>query len=120
MEERIRQLRKALGLNQREFGARIGVKQTSVAGYESGARTPLEAVISAMVREFRVSEEWLRTGAGEMFPPVDPEEELARFLGQVTFGGESFQRRLLTALARLDEDGWRALERLARSLAEAP
>lgn len=41
MKERIKLLRKYLGLNQTEFGARIGVKQTSVAGYETGARIPL-------------------------------------------------------------------------------
>lgn len=37
MNERIKLLRKALELNQTDFGARIGVKQGTVAAYESGA-----------------------------------------------------------------------------------
>lgn len=85
MNERIKQLRKHLGLNQTEFGARIGVKQTTIAGYERGASTPLDAVVSAICREFNVSERWLRDGEGEMFLPQDDADELmmlaGRFLG---------------------------------------
>lgn len=85
MNERIKQLRKHLGLNQTEFGARIGVKQTTIAGYERGASTPLDAVVSAICREFNISERWLREGEGEMFLPQDDADELmalaGRFLG---------------------------------------
>lgn len=85
MNERIKQLRKHLGLNQTEFGARIGVKQTTIAGYERGASTPLDAVVSAICREFNVSERWLREGEGEMFLPQDDADEImalaGRFLG---------------------------------------
>lgn len=66
MNERIKELRKALQLNQTEFGSRIGVKQTTVAGYENGTRVPLDAVISSICREFDVNEDWLRNGEGEM------------------------------------------------------
>ena len=45
MNERIKLLRKALELNQTDFGARIGVKQGTVAAYESGARVPLDSVV---------------------------------------------------------------------------
>lgn len=67
MKNRIRHLRKELDMNQTEFGERIGIKQGSVAGYESGARTPIDAVITSICREFNVNEEWLRDGTGEMF-----------------------------------------------------
>ena len=67
MKDRIRQLRKELGMNQTDFGERIGVKQGSIAGYESGARTPLHAVVASICREFNVNEEWLRNGTGKMF-----------------------------------------------------
>lgn len=67
MKDRIRQIRKELGLNQTDFGERIGVKQGSIAGYESGARTPIDAVVTSICREFNVNENWLRNGTGEMF-----------------------------------------------------
>lgn len=64
LNERIKQLRKDLKLTQTEFGNRLGIKQTTVAGYETGGRVPIDAVISLICREFNVNEEWLRTGAG--------------------------------------------------------
>lgn len=78
MKDRIRQLRKELGLNQTEFGERIGVKQGSVAGYESGARTPIDAVITSICREFNVSENWLRNGTGEMFLKIKENSIIAK------------------------------------------
>lgn len=65
MNERIKLLRKALELNQTDFGARIGVKQGTVAAYESGARVPLDSVVVSICREFGVSESWLRSGEGD-------------------------------------------------------
>ena len=67
MKDRIRQLRKELGLNQTDFGERIGVKQTTIAGYETGAKNPMESVVVSICREFNVNEKWLRNGTGEMF-----------------------------------------------------
>lgn len=67
MHERIKKLRKTLDLTQKEFGERIGVKPNTIATYEIGRNAPIDAVISLICREFGVSEEWLRTGEGEMF-----------------------------------------------------
>ena len=67
--ERIKELRKALSLTQTAFGERIGLKQNSVALLEAGRATS-DQPIFAICREFRVNEEWLRTGAGEMFVPT--------------------------------------------------
>ena len=75
MNERIKNLRKTLGLNQTEFGKRFGAKQTTIAGYENGARTPTDIVINSICAAFNVNEEWLRTGEGEMFIEI-PEEDL--------------------------------------------
>ena len=71
MNQRLRELRKALNLNQTEFGNRIGVKQSTITGYETGNRIPLDSVIISICREFNVNENWLRSGDGEMFLPVE-------------------------------------------------
>lgn len=67
--DRIKQLRKALGLTQAKFGEIIGLKQNSVALIEAGRETS-DQTIFAICREFRVNEAWLRTGEGEMFVPT--------------------------------------------------
>ena len=68
--ERIKQLRKALGMTQAKFGERVGIKQPSLAAIESGENTPSDQTVAFICREFRVNEEWLRTGAGDMFVPT--------------------------------------------------
>ena len=83
MKDRIRLLRKELGLNQTDFGERIGVKQAAIAGYESGIRTPLDAVVTSICREFCVNEDWLRNGTGEMFKEKLPEDEVASYVEEL-------------------------------------
>lgn len=75
---RIRKLRKALDLTQREFGERIGMKANTIATYEMGRATPSDPAVNNICKEFHVSEAWLRTGEGEMFlpPPRDMIDEL--------------------------------------------
>lgn len=68
--ERIKELRKALRMTQTAFADRIGIRQNSVALLEMGRNTPSDQTVAFICREFRVNEEWLRTGAGEMFVPT--------------------------------------------------
>ena len=70
MNERIKEVRKALHLTQAAFAGRVGVKQQTIAMLEAGNSNPSEQLINGICREFRVSEDWLRTGEGEMFIPT--------------------------------------------------
>lgn len=118
MKDRIRQLRKDLGLNQTDFGDKIGVKQGSIAAYENGLRTPIDAVITSICREFGVNEEWLRNGTGEMYVKLSKDQELAAFVAQVYREDEnSFKRRLLSVLSSLSEDEWGLLADIAEKIA---
>ena len=117
MKERIKQLRKALNLNQTDFGARIGIAQTSVANYETGRRDPSEAVIHSICREFNVDETWLRTGEGDMFRSTSREEQIAAFLADALSGTDpNFLRRLLSVLSRLSAEEWAWLEAKDREI----
>ena len=73
--ERVRKIRRQMDLTQQDFGKRIGIKSNSVSLIESGSRNASDQVILAICREFKVNEEWLRTGNGEMFNPT-PDSEL--------------------------------------------
>ena len=78
MNERIRQIRKDTGLNQTDFGKRLGLKQTTIAGYETGAKNPTDATITYISREFKVSEQWLRTGEGEPYIQLEVNDTISR------------------------------------------
>lgn len=117
MNERIKLLRKALELNQTDFGARIGVKQGTVSAYESGARVPLDSVIVSICREFGVSESWLRSGDGEMFLQLSREEEITKFCMSIIRDPDSeFQRQFVSVLARLEPPQWQLLSDMADKL----
>lgn len=75
MNERIKQIRRDLGLTQTEFAERIGLKQNSIALIESGKRNISDQAVLSICREYGVNEEWLRTGTGEKMMP-DASDEL--------------------------------------------
>ncbi|MEM0326824.1 MAG: XRE family transcriptional regulator [Desulfurococcaceae archaeon] len=64
--DRIRKLRRILGLTQKEFSEKIGISRSRVAEIEAGEPTK-ESVLIAISRTFGVSLEWLKYGTGEMF-----------------------------------------------------
>lgn len=119
MKDRIKKIRKESGLTQVDFGERIGVKGNTITNYENGLRTPTDAVILSICREFDVNEEWLRNGTGEMLVQKSKDEQISEMLGEIQKSGEdAFKHRLVSALANLDEDGWNSLEKLIDSIAK--
>lgn len=117
MNDRIKELRKALGLTQQDFADRLGVKRNTIAQYEIGRNAPIDAVITSICREFNVSEIWLREGVGEMFVQRSRNEELAAFFGDV-LAADDFRARLLSVMARLSTEEWELLASMAEKLAE--
>ena len=118
MKERIKEVRKALKLNQTEFGARLGIKQTTVAGYETGAKNPMDSVILSICREYNVNEDWLRTGEGEMFVQKSRMDTIAEFAADLFNTDMKFKRDLIETLAKLDESSWVELEKIAKVFIE--
>lgn len=117
LKERIRTLRKELGLNQSDFGNKIGVKQGTVAGYESGARTPLDTVIASICREFNVNENWLRTGEGEMFEQMTEQQKILKYTALLLNDKDSVVanaiQTLIVTYEQLDDTSKATLEKIA-------
>ena len=119
LHERLKKLRKALDLTQQEFADRIGSKRNTVAKYETEANTPSAAVVSLICREFNVNEDWLRTGNGDMFLPVNRHTQIARLTKQLLEEEEdSFKNRFISMLADLSVEEWEFLEFRAKQLYE--
>lgn len=83
---RFKEVRKTEGLTLARFAERIGYEQSTISKIEN-ARPPYDEriddkIILAVVKEYHVSEEWLRTGEGSMYadpPESDPEEARVRW-----------------------------------------
>lgn len=117
--ERIRELRKALQLTLDRFGERVGVKKSALSQIENGKSGVTDQMIKSICREFDVSETWIRTGEGEMFPPVDRRTEIARLTRQLlNEEKDSFKNRFISMLADLSVEEWEFLEKRAKQLYE--
>lgn len=67
MLERLREVRKALGLNQTEFAKSLGINQSSYSLIEVGRISMADRYIKTICALYGIDEEWLLTGKGEMF-----------------------------------------------------
>jgi len=67
VNQRIKQVRKAVYLPQTKFAKRIAISTSYIAEIELGNRKVTERVIRLVSMEFGVDEHWLRTGEGSMF-----------------------------------------------------
>ena len=113
MKDRFKELRKELNETQQEFADKLKISRNFVAQIEMGSKVPSDRTIDDVCREFNVNEEWLRTGNGDMFIPGIKDKQISAMLADVMKSGEdSFRHRLVSALARLDDEGWDNLEKL--------
>lgn len=121
MKERIKELRKYLGLTQAEFGSRMNVKGSTIANYELGRNEPADHIVSLIVREFNVSEQWLRTGEGDMFVTRPPDEELAEIFGILLTDDSPesrIKRSVINSMLRAGPEFWGVIADIAESLAK--
>lgn len=118
MNKRIKELRKALGLTQQEFADKIGVKRNSMTNYETGRNTPIDAIVVSICRIFNVSEEWLRTGQGEMFKQLSQAELAARTVGEALSSDNKFIQSVFIALGKLTPAEWQLVEKFVTSVEE--
>lgn len=111
MNERIKELRKTLGLTLEKFGDKLGVTKVAISNIEKGNRNLTEQMIKAICREYNVREEWLRSGDGEMFVQLSYDEEIISFIQSVQQeDNNSFKKKFLKMLASLDDADWIKLE----------
>lgn len=119
MNERLRALRELLNKSQDEFGKDLGLSRNYISLLENGQRNLSEQSIKVLCNEFSVNENWLRTGQGDMFKPRTKNEELLSFVNDVMeLEDDSFKKKLVNALAKLDTKDWECLENIASKLSE--
>ncbi len=117
--ERIRKTRKELGLTLEKFGESLGVGKGAISAIENGKRNLTDQMAISICREFNVNENWLRTGEGEMFIELSRDEQIAEFVGRtLSTESESFKKRFIAMLAKLDESDWETLEKIALELTQ--
>lgn len=117
MKDRLKMLRKDLGLTQEKFADRLKMKRNTIATYEIGRNEPIDAVISLICKEFNVNDKWLRTGEGEMYK--EPEDEVAEAVSDLLEKDNPLNGliiNILNAYRKMDESSQKALNNLIQEL----
>ncbi len=70
MKERLRALRKELGLTQEQLAQRLGVGKAALSMVETGKASLSSRNFNIIVQEFNVNPDWLSAGQGKMFNAI--------------------------------------------------
>ena len=110
INQRIKELRKGLGLNQSDFGARIGLKNSAISKLEQDGNTVVDQNKRIICDQFGVSLQWLETGEGDMYADTDSDERLFEQLHSELGLNEREQQILWTFLTFSEEERTRVLD----------
>ncbi|GHV39501.1 hypothetical protein AGMMS50268_41190 [Spirochaetia bacterium] len=69
--QRILQVRQALGLSQQKFADGIKLSKTYQGNIELGRQPVNDRIIKLISMTYGANEEWLKTGAGDMFDKIE-------------------------------------------------
>lgn len=114
--ERIREVRKALGLTLEKFGEKIGMKKNSVSQLENEKNSVTEQVVKAICREYNVDYMWLTTGDGEMF--IDTDDDFIERIDRIMAGEDEARKNLFKFMLELSDEDIAALDRLMKKAIE--
>ena len=108
--ERVKEVRKSLGLTLEKFGNKLGVQKSAISKIEKGENSLTDANIKAICREFGVDYIWLTTGEGEMF--VESDDEFLGRIDQVMAGENEARKNMIKTLLYASDDDIEAFDRI--------
>lgn len=114
---RLEEIIKLSGLSKTKFAELAQIDASYIPKIISGEKTPSDRVIKSICTNItigngkRISEDWLRTGEGEMFLQMDPEDELMEWAGRVLAAHpHDFRKRFVKMLTGLSDEQWHIME----------
>ena len=116
MNKRIKELRKYLQYNQKQFADAIGIAQTSVSFLEREGSNVTDQNIKTICTVFNVREEWLREGKGEMFNPLSTDEEIVKYVSKLVQDGDQLKKDLILTILKLDAEDWNVIKKIITGL----
>jgi len=95
--ERVKEVRKALGLTLEKFGERLGLKKNAISQIETDYI-------------------WLTTGEGEMF--VETDDDFIERIDRIMAGEDESRKNFFKFMLELSDDDIAALDRLMKKAIE--
>lgn len=107
--ERVKEIRKTLGLTLEKFGDKVGVTKQTVSRIENGVNNLTEQMTKSICREYNVNYIWLTTGEGEMF--IDNDDFIEK-IDRIMVGEDDDRKNLFKALLEASDDDIAAFQRI--------
>jgi transcriptional regulator with XRE-family HTH domain len=106
VNKRVRRARQALNMTQTDFSRAIYVSNGYTAEIENGHRVANDRIIHLISLTFGVSENWLKTGEGEMFqtPPIERNERILRLFEELNPRFQEYALSVIGQLIKLQKD----------------
>lgn len=115
---RIKFVRKELKLSQTEFAEKLGYGRGVIENIELGRVAPKPLLLQQIVKEFNVDPHWLETGEGDMFLPIDTEDELMEFAQEINQNRDlEWVKQLVITVKRLSPEQRAEVSRFVSGLA---
>jgi len=100
MNNRIKEIRNSLNLNQENFGKTLGITKSAVSKMELGENKVTESMSMLICSRFGVSKEWLKNGVGKMF--VEQKDYIFEQFCE-KYNLEGLQRIIILQFLKLDD-----------------
>lgn len=115
---RFRIVYESSGLSQEKFAKRIKRSRGEVANIIYDKVVPRDEIIESVCEQFRIREEWLRTGDGDMSIADTQRDKLSVFFADVLATAPDERSAFVAALADLPDAFWPLVAELARKYAD--
>jgi len=111
--ERVKEIRKSLGLTLEKFGEKLGVKKGAISAIENNNRNLTEQMAKSICREYNVNYDFLTYGDGEMFDDL-PQTVIDELCAQYNLSDS--EKAIIEMYVSLPEDFRQLLKERATEL----
>lgn len=112
--DRVKEVRKALGLTLEKFGGRLGVGKTAISKIEKGENKLTAQMLKSICSEYRVNYEYLESGIGEPFSDV-PRDTVDALCQE--FHLDAFDKAIIEEYLKMDEHSRQIVKDYIRRIA---
>lgn len=119
--ERVKMIRKELGLNQTDFAKNINLSRSQISAIEKEERVLTERTLLDISREYGANKEFILTGEGEMFIDISDNKELLNFINGLCEGDQEKANLILNVYEmfnKLDDDEQKVISDLIETMIE--
>lgn len=110
MRERLKELRKELGLTQAEFGKVLGLSNFAISDMEKGKSSISKRNVYLICEKFGISERWLLEGIGDKYDKTLPMDDLAIACAGIQKEKYEKIKQLLILYGKLDDNSKKVVD----------